>query len=245
MSWYIVITDEMRGMALSGNDLLVYAAIHGYCQRGDGCYYGGQDRLAEMCGITSRTLRNILSKLASDGYIIEEPVIIDGHARMAYRLPSEAPEIQPEKISGTGKNFRSPAEKISGGQSPHLISDDNKDIYINNPPLSARVAPQGAARAAGVPSLDDVRAYWAAARLAGNPEQFFDHFQANGWKVGGKTPMKDWQAAARNWSRRELEGRRTTRAPRKENYVEAAMRVARNLGIDSNPVNTQNDADEQ
>lgn len=30
-------------------------------------------------------------------------------------------------------------------------------------------------------------------------EKFYNYFQSNGWKVGGKTPMKDWHAAARNW----------------------------------------------
>ena len=30
-------------------------------------------------------------------------------------------------------------------------------------------------------------------------EKFFNHFESNGWKVGGKTPMKNWQAAAKNW----------------------------------------------
>lgn len=30
-------------------------------------------------------------------------------------------------------------------------------------------------------------------------QKFFNHFTSNGWKVGGKSPMKDWQAAARNW----------------------------------------------
>ena len=30
-------------------------------------------------------------------------------------------------------------------------------------------------------------------------ERFFNHFESNGWKVGGKSPMKDWKAAARNW----------------------------------------------
>ena len=30
-------------------------------------------------------------------------------------------------------------------------------------------------------------------------EKFYNYFQSNGWKVGGKAPMKDWQAAARNW----------------------------------------------
>lgn len=30
-------------------------------------------------------------------------------------------------------------------------------------------------------------------------EKFFNHFQSNGWLVGGKSKMKDWKAAARNW----------------------------------------------
>ena len=30
-------------------------------------------------------------------------------------------------------------------------------------------------------------------------QKFFNYFQSNGWKVGGRAPMKDWQAAARNW----------------------------------------------
>ena len=30
-------------------------------------------------------------------------------------------------------------------------------------------------------------------------QKFFNYFQSNGWKVGGKAPMKDWQAAAGNW----------------------------------------------
>ena len=29
--------------------------------------------------------------------------------------------------------------------------------------------------------------------------KFFNYFSSNGWLVGGKTPMVDWQAAAQNW----------------------------------------------
>ena len=53
------------------------------------------------------------------------------------------------------------------------------------------------------PAKADVRTYWLEAKLAGDPEAFFDHFTSNGWKVGGKTPMKDWEASARNWSRND------------------------------------------
>ena len=30
-------------------------------------------------------------------------------------------------------------------------------------------------------------------------EKFYNHFQSNGWLVGGKSKMKDWKAAASNW----------------------------------------------
>lgn len=30
-------------------------------------------------------------------------------------------------------------------------------------------------------------------------EKFYNYFGSVGWVVGGKKPMKDWQAAARNW----------------------------------------------
>ena len=36
------------------------------------------------------------------------------------------------------------------------------------------------------------------------PDEFIDHYEANGWRVG-KSPMKDWQAAARNWNARHNE----------------------------------------
>lgn len=30
-------------------------------------------------------------------------------------------------------------------------------------------------------------------------EKFFNHFESNGWKVGGRSPMKNWRAAAKKW----------------------------------------------
>ena len=35
--------------------------------------------------------------------------------------------------------------------------------------------------------------------------RFYNHFQSNGWLVGGRTKMKDWKAAARNWMSRSKE----------------------------------------
>lgn len=52
------------------------------------------------------------------------------------------------------------------------------------------------------PTIGEVRTYWLEMKLAGTDEEFYDHFESNGWMVG-RAPMKNWQAAARNWSRNE------------------------------------------
>jgi hypothetical protein len=50
------------------------------------------------------------------------------------------------------------------------------------------------------PQLEDVKSYFLTMEYdAIEAEKFFNHFQSNGWLVGGKSKMKDWKAAARNW----------------------------------------------
>lgn len=50
------------------------------------------------------------------------------------------------------------------------------------------------------PSLEEVKAYCEERRNKVDPEKWFDHYSANGWKVG-KNPMKDWKASVRYWER--------------------------------------------
>lgn len=62
------------------------------------------------------------------------------------------------------------------------------------------------------PTLDEVRAYCRERNNTVDPERFMDFYDSNGWKVG-KTPMKDWRSAVRNWER---SGYNTTK-PKKVN----------------------------
>ncbi|TNF50264.1 MAG: transcriptional regulator [Bacteroidetes bacterium] len=43
-------------------------------------------------------------------------------------------------------------------------------------------------------------------------ESFYDHYQSNGWLVGGKAKMKDWHAAARNWIKRSANFKTSSKA---------------------------------
>jgi hypothetical protein len=31
-------------------------------------------------------------------------------------------------------------------------------------------------------------------------EKFLNYYESNGWKIGGRSPMKNWRAAAKNWN---------------------------------------------
>ena len=53
------------------------------------------------------------------------------------------------------------------------------------------------------PTLEDVTAYCRTRNNHVDPQQFIDHYESNGWKVG-KNPMKDWKAAVRTWEKNDL-----------------------------------------
>lgn len=50
------------------------------------------------------------------------------------------------------------------------------------------------------PTLEEVTAYCIERRNGIDPQQWYDHYEANGWRVG-RNPMRDWRAAVRTWER--------------------------------------------
>ena len=50
------------------------------------------------------------------------------------------------------------------------------------------------------PTLESVKEYFKFQNFTEfEAERFFNYYSSIGWLIGGKTKMKDWQAAARNW----------------------------------------------
>ena len=54
------------------------------------------------------------------------------------------------------------------------------------------------------PTLLEVKAYCEERHNGIVPEQWYDFYEANGWKVG-RNAMKDWKACIRSWERRRQE----------------------------------------
>ena len=93
----------------------------------------------------------------------------------------------------------------SKSKSKSIESEIDIDIVGVKTPASATRQP---ARARFVPpSPDEILNYMTEYAfkkgLDADPvieaEKFFNHFTANGWLVGGRSKMRDWQAAAGNW----------------------------------------------
>lgn len=50
------------------------------------------------------------------------------------------------------------------------------------------------------PTPKELTAYFTEKQhQSSEAEKFYNYFESNGWLVGGKTPMKNWKAAANNW----------------------------------------------
>ena len=51
------------------------------------------------------------------------------------------------------------------------------------------------------PTAEEVQAYCNERNNGVDGQHFVDYYEARGWKIGGKQPMKDWKAAVRTWER--------------------------------------------
>lgn len=97
---------------------------------------------------------------------------------------------------------------------PHIYN--NKQTFKNNKNISiernfeisneeqfleaAEKEKKNSAKKKECPSLELVKEYFKIQEYPEiEAERFFNYYTSTGWLVGGKTKMKDWNAAARNW----------------------------------------------
>lgn len=122
MSWYFVITEEMRtSLGLKGNELLVFAIINGYSQSQQGCFYGSLAYLQELTGAASkRTIITTLQDLVAKGHIVKREMMVDGVRRVLYTV-----------ADGWCKKCTGGSAEIAPGGSANF-APNNKGIDIKN-----------------------------------------------------------------------------------------------------------------
>lgn len=109
---------------------------------------------------------------------------------------------QASAASRSRRTIRKKERTISERSTDDEPTNNHKPITSKPVKKSSRFAP---------PTHEELMDYVNEKSLLVNVGKFIDHYTANGWKVGGKGPMKDWKAAARNWSRNEEEKSETSK----------------------------------
>ena len=207
---YVVVQPWMvTDYNLNGNKLLIYALIWGFSQDDQSCFYGSVSYIVEYFKLSKRAVLNLLGELEKDGLIRKWSETVNGRPtnRYAALRPAACVSASDGCKKCTGEE-NAPVNNVhpdgckkctsTGAESAPKKENNNKSE--NKGPSATRFSP---------PTVEQVRAYF---RERGVPpadakteaDKFVDRYEANGWIVG-KTKMKDWKAAARNWLRNRKE----------------------------------------
>ena len=118
---YIHIEGWMREeLDLKGNELLVYALIHGFSQEEQGCFFGSLDYISRMCGCTRPTAIETLKKLRERG-LIHKREIVENNVKMC----------QYTALQGGSKEILPVVKNLDRG-SKEILLGGSKEILPNN-----------------------------------------------------------------------------------------------------------------
>lgn len=109
-----------------------------------------------------------------------------------------AEKIRYNKNKGLSKNLPAECKQNVGSLSEQIREDKIREDKIT--PVSNDTAPKLVARFKK-PDLQDVERYCKERNNHIDPNEWFNYYSANGWKVG-RNPMKDWKACVRYWEQK-------------------------------------------
>ena len=124
---YICILDWMvKELKLSGNELLVFAIIHGFSQDGECAFVGSKQYICDRLNITKPTAIKCIDNLIEKGYVYEQEETINGFKRIRYGVCKEI-------LRGV-KNLNEGVKNLNGGSKETLPNnkEENKDIININ-----------------------------------------------------------------------------------------------------------------
>lgn len=164
---YIAVMGWMvSDLKLSGNELLVYAIIYGFCQDGEGCFSGSCSYLCSWLNCSRQTVLNVLKKLVGSGLVQKVERISNGVKFCSYKT------LHPVK------NFDTPCKKFLHNNIEDNINKE-KEVYKEKES----------------PYLDSFNEFWSIypKQRAGSKEKAYASF-CKAVKDGRATPEKIIQA---------------------------------------------------
>jgi hypothetical protein len=154
------------------------------------CSYALDNEIGELNGTAQGMFELIKPQLDANRKKFE-----NGCVKKQNRSKTEAKNKQ--KISKTEANVNVNVN-VNENVNEELINDN---LNSNNILIEKNITKKEKVKNFVKPTIDELIDYCNQNVLDVDPNQFIDHYESVGWKVG-KNPMKDWQATARTWHRR-------------------------------------------
>ena len=146
----------------------------------------GNAYLSKQLNLNPKTVSRDLQVLAENGLI---SVCIDAASgRRVIRVVDQMVNVGDDMVTTECLNGHPNGDDMVN----HIVYDKKRDS-TDTPAKHRRFQP---------PSVSEVSDYCREHSLSMDAERFVDYYTANGW-MAGRSRMRDWQAAARNWARRE------------------------------------------
>jgi len=186
---------------LSAIEKSVLAEIDSLSRTDTGCV-AGNEYFAAFCQCSKRTVTDAVSHLTKLGLV--ETVSFDGRSRQLRSCVAVS-------ARQSSKNCEADAQNLPGSIAESARQSSKNCAHINipinpsiKPSIKQVINKSNTARKRGTfkaPSVEEVSGYaaemgWSESEFS--PDGFVNFYESKGWKVG-KTPMKDWKAAARGW----------------------------------------------
>lgn len=188
------------------------------CKRGE--LFTSLGKLAERWVVDRGTVRRFLDMLESDAMITRKSthkmtqIIICNYASYQDVRTTDATT---DNTTNATTNATTDATQTT------MYNNDNNttSVSIGSSAEQPQRTQKGVKKKAFTPpTIEEVKQYCKERQNGINASDFIDHYEANGWKVGkGGLPMKDWQAAIRNWEKYNRNGNNSTSARVENNPV--------------------------
>lgn len=140
----------------------------------------------------------------------------------------DAVQKYPESVQAVSTLYNPPAEGVSNLKVRVRVKDKERECAQDAPRTpdleNSQSGRRQQAKRFTPPTAEEVRAYGQESGYSVDPGAFIAYYDSNGWKVGGRSQMRDWKAAVRTWWFRDHPGQapkpKQTAAPKKRTAEE-------------------------
>jgi hypothetical protein len=216
-SYYSIMPASVRyDKSLTSNAKLLFGEITALANERGYCWASNR-YFSDLYGVTPQAISCWIKQLEASGYI-HVKYINEGKEIKERRLYISDYNYEEIGEAGGINKLMGGYQQIVGGVSIKSEGGINKKLKVilntntklNN--TSIENAPSGASHAFEKPTIEEVESYCSERGDVVDPQKWYSHYEAVGWKVG-KNPMKNWRAAVRTW---EPKGHKVTTSQKKK-----------------------------